>query len=317
MNYDVAIQDMLNGEELEGFYILKDASLKTTANGKSYLSASLSDCTGVIDAKVWDYTGPIGPNDIGKIIKIRATVGEYRGNPQLTIDRIRLTAEDDKFDLAALVPCAPINAEKMMDTLRSVVDSIGDPDYRAICDKMLAKYGDKFAEIPAAKSVHHSFLHGLLMHTFNMLSIATALALQYGDTVNRDLLLTGTLLHDFGKIKEFDFSEYGLVTDYSTVGQLMGHLVIGAQEVNDVCRELGVPEQKSMLLQHMILSHHGEPEFGAAVRPLCLEAELLYLIDMLDSRVEIFREAMQDIPVGTFSNRIFALDRKIYNHKGE
>ena len=122
------------------------------------------------------------------------------------------------------------------------------------------------------------------------------------------------LLHDFAKEREFTFSGLGMVTDYSLSGQLIGHLVMGAQEVQQCAESLGLPQEKSLLLQHMILSHHGEPDFGAAVRPMCAEAELLSLIDLVDSRMEIYAEALQELPEGTFSGRIFALDKKIYRH---
>ena len=115
-------------------------------------------------------------------------------------------------------------------------------------------------------------------------------------------------------MQEFTFSPLGLVTDYSTKGQLLGHLVMGAQEVAEIAKDLGISEEKSVLLQHMLLSHHGEPEFGAAVRPQCAESELLSLIDMIDSRMEIYRTALQDVPLGEFSGRIFALEKKIYHH---
>lgn len=150
------------------------------------------------------------------------------------------------------------------------------------------------------------------MHTVDMLTMAEFLAKQYSTVIDRDLLLAGTLLHDFAKAKEFAFSELGLVTGYSTKGQLLGHLVMGAQEAADAAKELGIPDDKSMLLQHMILSHHGEPEFGAAVRPLFAEAELLSQIDTIDSRMEIYREVLNDLSVGEFSERIFALERRVY-----
>ena len=124
----------------------------------------------------------------------------------------------------------------------------------------------------------------------------------------------GCLLHDFGKMKEFSFSELGLVTEYSTEGQLLGHLVIGAEWVAAAARKLGIPEEKSLLLRHLILSHHGEPEFGAAVVPVCMESELLHLIDKIDSRVEIYRKAFEEVPVGAFSSRIFALEHRVYHH---
>ena len=152
------------------------------------------------------------------------------------------------------------------------------------------------------------------MHTWYMLRTADFLAGLYKDVINRDLLMAGTLLHDFAKAEEFAFSELGLVTEYSTKGQLLGHLVMGAQQVAKAAEELGVPEDKSVLLQHMLLSHHGQPEFGAAVLPQCAESELLSMIDMIDSRMEIYQEAMEETPVGEFSKRIFALEKRIYHH---
>lgn len=136
--------------------------------------------------------------------------------------------------------------------------------------------------------------------------------LGYGDIIDRSLLLAGTFLHDFAKESEFTFSQLGLVTEYSVKGQLLGHLVMGAQEVANVATELGIPEDKSVLLQHMILSHHGEPEFSAAVKPICAESELLSQIDMLDSRMEIYRETLAGLQVGEVSNRIFALDKRVF-----
>lgn len=312
MEYNKKIADMRSGDEVEGFYILKGAYPKTTAAGKPFLSASLSDASGVIDAKVWDYTGPIGAADEGKIIKLRGTVSEYRGSRQIVIDRIRLRTPADPVDLGGLVSVAPIDTDAYLQTIHTLVDSMHDADYQTLCRAMLKRHLTELARIPAAKSVHHSFLHGLLMHTVDMLTLADFLAGQYRAVIDRDLLLAGTLLHDFAKAREFAFSELGLVTNYSTEGQLLGHLVMGAQEVADTARELGLPDDKSALLQHMILSHHGEPEFGAAVRPLFAEAELLSHIDVIDSRMEIYREVLNDLSVGEFSDRIFALERRVY-----
>ena len=150
------------------------------------------------------------------------------------------------------------------------------------------------------------------MHTVNMLRTADYLAELYCEVINRDLLLAGTLLHDIAKIREFLLSSLGMVKDYSVEGQLLGHLVMGAQEIAEVAAELNIPQEKSVLLQHLVLSHHGEPEFGAAVRPMCAEAELLHLIDMMDSRMEIYAETLQTMPSGSFSDRIYALEKKIY-----
>lgn len=314
MEYNKLIMDMTLGDDVEGFYILKAAYPKTTASGKPFLSATLSDKTGAIEIKVWDYTGPIASADEGKVVKIRGNVGEYRGTPQITVDRIRLADENDRYDVSALVPVAPIDVDATMDELKALIASIKDEDYRKVCQIFLEQHYDAWKNTPAAKSVHHGFLSGLLMHTTTMLKIADFLAGLYGDIIDRSLLLAGTFLHDFGKQQEFTLSQLGLVTDYSVKGQLLGHLVMGAQEVAKLAAVIGTPEDKAVLLQHMILSHHGEPEFGAAVKPICAESELLSQIDMIDSRMEIYRETLQDMQVGEVSNRIFALEKRVYRH---
>lgn len=314
MEYNKTIQTMTPGDEVEGFYILKTATPKVAANGKPFLTGAISDRTGAMELKVWDYTGPLSAADEGTVVKVRGTVGEYRGTPQFTAGRIRPAAEDDPVDVSALVPTAPIDRRRVMEELRETVNTIADPDYRAVAEDMLTAHGNALEAIPAAKSVHHAFLGGLLMHTANMLRLADFLAGMYPETVDRSLLLAGTLLHDMAKEQEFVFSQLGLATDYSVRGQLLGHLVMGAQETAAAAARLGVPEEKSVLLQHLILSHHGEPEFGAAVRPLCAEAELLSLIDAIDSRMEIYRETYETMDADTFSPRIFALEKKIFKH---
>ena len=314
MEYNRPIAQMCPGDQIEGFYVLKSAMLKTSANGKSFLNAVLSDRDSAVAAKVWDYPGPISTAEEGKVVKIRGTVSEYLGDLQVVIDRIRLAEESDPVDLSLLVPVAPIDVEKTFEEVERLVASIQDKDLRAVCQIMLERHAQALRTIPAAKSVHHGFVSGLLMHTADMLRLADFLAAQYAAIVDRSLLLAGTLLHDFAKEQEFVRSELGLVTDYSVKGQLLGHLVLGAQEVARVAEEVGMPEERSLLLQHMILSHHGEPEFGAAVRPVCAESELLSCIDRIDSRMEIYRETFQEVPVGAFSGRIFALEKRIYHH---
>ena len=315
MLFDVKIADFQIGEVIEGFYVLKDAASKTTANGRPYLQCQISDCSGFISAYYWDYPGPIGADQIGHVVKVRGEVTSYRGGAQFTGHRIRLATEKDTYDRSLLVPTAPIDPTERMQEIWNLVRSMQDADYRRICEVMLERYGEAFQTIPAAKTVHHSFVSGLLMHTSNMLRTADFLADIYAEIIDRSLLLAGTLLHDFAKREEFLFSELGLATNYSVKGQLLGHLVMGAGEVAAVAAELGVPEEKSVLLQHMLLSHHGQPEFGAAVVPMCAEAELLSEIDLIDSRMEIYAENLSEIPEGTFTNRIFALEKKIYKHQ--
>ena len=314
MEYEKMICDLEVGDQIEGYYVLKNPQGRVTNSGKPFLAAALSDRSGMIEAKCWDYAGPIGAGDDGKVIKIRGTVSEFRGALQLTIDRLRLAQDEDRYDRSRLVPVAPIDIEKTYRAVQEIIAGIEDEDYRRICARMLEKKGESFRALPAAKSMHHAFLGGLLMHTHNMLSIADYISRVYPETIDRSLLLAGTLLHDIAKAEEFSCSALGLVTDYSVKGQLLGHLVMGAQEVAQIADELGVAQEKSVLLQHMLLSHHGQPEFGAAVLPQCAESELLSMVDMIDSRMEIYQEAMDETPVGTFSKRIFALEKRIYHH---
>ena len=315
MEYNKNVKDMVPGDKVEGFYILKEAYQKISSNGKPFLSAVIADKTGTMDVKVWDYAGPVGTQeDVGTIIKIRGDVSEFKGNPQLSLSNIRMALPEDNCDTVRLVAAAPIDKDETVRKVRTLVDSMEDADYRQVARTMLERHLEAFASIPAAKSVHHSFLSGLLMHTANMMAMADFLSGQYASVIDRSLLLTGTLLHDFAKEIEFRFSDLGIVTDYSVKGQLLGHLVMGAQEVAQVCAELGTPEEKSLLLQHMILSHHGEPEYGAAVKPMFAEAELLSYIDMVDSRMEIYEELLPSVAEGSFSGRVFALDKRIYHH---
>ena len=314
MEYQRPIADWEIGNEIEGFYVLKSAQQRTSNSGKPFLNATLADRTGAVEAKMWDYSGPVGQADEGTVVKVRGAVTEFRGAAQFIIARIRTVQEGDKFDLADLVPAAPIDPADAWAELQAAVDDLRDSDYQVVCRRMMEQYGERFRTIPAAKSMHHSFLHGLLMHTVNMVRCAQGLGDLYRDVVDEDLLIAGTLLHDFAKCEEFVTSSLGLVTDYSVNGQLLGHLVMGARAAAEAARELGVPEEKSVLLQHLLLSHHGEPEFGAAVRPMCAEAEMLNLIDLMDSRMEIYREAFEEVEPGQFTKRIFALDKKVYRH---
>lgn len=308
------LEELNVGDSFTGFYVLKNVFLKVTNSGKPYLSCSLADASMMIEAKVWDYAGPIGPADEGKVAKVQGQMQEFKGAPQIKVDRIRLATENDPYDLADLVPVAPIDRQAAFLRLRSLVDGMEDCDYSAVCRVFLDRHGEALQKMPAAKSVHHSFVGGLLMHTVYMMELAQYLAGLYEKVIDRSLLLAGTLLHDIAKLQEFVVSDLGVVTEYSVKGQLLGHLVMGAQEAAQIAKDLQIPEEKSILLQHMLLSHHGQPEFGAAVVPMCAEAELLSYIDNIDAKMEIYRENLEKTQPGTFSNRIFALEKRIYNH---
>lgn len=311
----LSVCEMSAASFVDGYYILQSAALKTTAAGKAFLNASISDRTGSIPVILWNYSGPIGPGDDGKVVFVKGQISEFKGALQVTLEALRLAQPDDPVDLGALVPVAPIDVQQMYDEILQLTDSIEDPDYQSVCREFLRRHSEALKTIPAAKSVHHGFLHGLLMHTGYMMKIADSLAKFYPEVVDRSLLLSGTLLHDFSKREEFTFSDLGLVSGYSMKGQLLGHLVMGSQEVGAISKELNIPEEKAVLLQHMLLAHHGKPEYGAAVVPMCAESELLSMIDMVDSRMEIYRETLEQTPLGEFSGRVFALDgHRIFHH---
>ncbi len=311
------IADLDIGDPIEGFYLLQNAAARTTGAGKPYLTVTLADCSGSIEGQVWDYSGPITPSDVGNAVKVKGLITEYRGNRQVTVDRIRLSFKDDLFDVADLVPTAPIDSEACWRELTGYIGSIEDEEYKAVVKAVFDRYGERFKNIPAAKSVHHAFVHGLLMHTIYMARTADFMSGLYGDIIDRSLLMAGTILHDVAKCDEFTLSPLGVVVDYSVSGQLLGHLTMGAELVGREAERLHINAEKALLLRHMILSHHGQPEHGAAVSPACIEAELLSYIDDMDSRMEIYRESFYETPPGQLSRRLFALDRRIYNHLPE
>ena len=315
MEQNIRVAELQKGQQVQGYYLLNDIRRKFSAAGNPYISARIADATGEMDAKLWNYSGPLTEEDSGKVVLLRGEAGEFNGAPQFTIFRVRLAAEGDPYDPRDLATAAPLDPEAAMAEVREILASLEDGDYRSLCETMLSRHEKAFQSIPAAKSVHHAFLSGLLMHTLNMLRAADFLAGLYGEVVCRDLLLAGVFLHDLGKEQELARSQLGLVTEYTVSGKLLGHLYMGAREVSETARELGLPEEKSLLLQHLILSHHGEPEYGAAVVPQCAESELLSIIDLMDSRMEIYAEALSGTPAGSFTPKIFALEKQLYRHE--
>lgn len=309
------IREMEENMPVEGFYLMKSASVKTS-NGKDRLTGKLADMSGEVDFVIWDYKDTIHTTAIGAPVKIRGTVSSYNNSLQVTVAMIREVNAKDAVDLKRLVPQAPIDLPFAFEQVQHMINKeIEDEDYRNLCLAMLQKHANKFAQLPAGKAVHHAFVGGMLMHTWMMMDHANYLAGLYNQVINKSLLLAATFCHDLNKDREFEVSPMGIVTDYSTDGFLLGHSYMGALEVYNVGKELGMPEEKLTLIQHCLLSHHGKPEFGAAVVPQCAEADLLNLIDLTDAHMEIFRETFDKIEPGTFSDRNFALDRKIYRHE--
>ena len=313
------LNDVPCGENFEGFYLCKSYAVQKKADGKEYFRVDVADKSGQIHGVCWEDPGrfDVSHKSIGTIVHLKGTMGEYRDVPQIRVFAIRQATDADKndYDAGDIVEAAPIDEEEAKQQMCQMLDSIADDEYRLVAKTVYTAIEAKFTTIPAGKTVHHSFRGGLLMHTWNMMKLACSVAEIYGSFIDRSLLLCATFLHDIAKIQEFDLSDLGLVQDYSTQGQLLGHLYMGAVEVQKICEKLNVATEKSLLLQHMILSHHGEPEKGAVVQPKCAEAEALHLIDLMDSRLEIYAEEYEQLTPGQFTpKKNWALDHRVFRN---
>lgn len=306
------IADLRPGGQVMDYYLLKEASVRITKNGLPFLSATLSDCSGSIQAVQWEYGDDVTPEDVGSIVHVTGHVGSYNGQPQLTIVTIVSCRPEDCPFLDAIVPVVTDSSADAV-KLEALIDSMDDPTLQRTCRTFWEDNKETLKKLPAAKSVHHAAIGGWLKHTSSMMQLADAVAGLYGDCINRDMLLTGAFFHDVGKISEFSLAATGLVSDYSVDGNLIGHAILSVDalrfylNVNDEHYD-----EKARLLEHMLLSHHGQPEFGAAVVPKTAEAEALSYIDMLDSRMEIYAEALEGVEPGSFSENIWSLGKSVY-----
>ncbi len=312
MNFKVI--DEKNGT-VQGYALVRSCEKKTSKNGSFYLDMILSDSDGEINAKVWDYKGDDAAMPIvNTVILIRGLISTYNNAPQLRIDRYRQSEERDNINMADFVPSATYSDADMLRKVHAYIDSMKDDDIRRLCNTVIADFGEKMSIWPAAYKLHHAIRGGLLMHTLSIMKMADAVASLY-NSVDRDLLLCGALLHDVEKLTEYNVSEAGLVESYTVRGTLVGHLVGGAMLIESYGKKLGLNPDTVMLIQHMIASHHGEPEYGAAVRPLFLEAEILSQLDLLDANIYEINAALGSVGVGEFTSRMWSLqDRKFYHH---
>ena len=308
-------KDIGNNGLVEGFAVIKQCDKKMAKNGNSYLDLVLSDKEGEIFAKLWDYNEVShGKYETDMFVKVRGSISQYNGHDQLRIERIRPVVDSDGVDVSDYVKSADYTGEEMLNHLVSLVNLFNDEDLKKIVLYLLEENKEKILYFPAAFRLHHAIRCGLLMHTASIVKLCEAICKVY-PFVNRELLISGAILHDIAKTLEFDVKETGIASGYTVEGNLLGHLVMGAMMVKEAGKKLGIDSEKSMLLQHMILSHHGEPEFGAAVRPLFLEAELLSQLDLMDARVYEIMDAVSGIEKGEFTNRLWALeDRKFYKY---
>lgn len=304
-----------NNSLVEGFCIIKSIDKKTSSKGDTYLDMTLGDSDGEINAKLWRYSADIhGEYDANQIVKVRGTISQYNGADQLRVERIRPTTPEDNIKAEDFVKSADFSGEEMYDELLNISLSFSDEDLKLLVSEILKDNRLKLLYWPAAFKLHHALRGGLLFHTLSIVRLAQSVCEIY-PFVDRELLISGAILHDIAKLSEFEVADTGIATGYSVQGNLLGHLAMGAMVINKYAEKLGTDKKTATLLEHMVLSHHGEPEFGAAVRPSFIEAELLSELDLMDSRVFEMREAVANTQADDFSGKLWAMDnRKLFNH---
>lgn len=304
------ISEFKVGDKIDAFFLIRTSDCKTTINGKKYLDFTLADKTGDINGKLWDYeVGDENLYTVNNLIKVRGTVTEWQGSLQFKIDKIRLSKEEDGLNIEDYVPVAPYSSDDMIEILKKYTMKIENKDIKDIVSLVIKNNIDKLMYYPAAKKNHHSIRGGLLYHTSTMLKAGEKLSEIY-DFLDTDLLYAGIILHDIAKIEEMDSSELGIVSEYTVEGQLLGHIIIGVNMVESAAKSVGADKEVSILLQHMILSHHYEPEYGSPVKPMIPEAEILHYLDIMDARMYDMKKALLETKEGEFSERIWSLDNK-------
>ncbi len=300
------VKDITENDKILGCYLVKEKKVGTTRRGDPFLTLSLADKTGEIEAKVWD-----GVNELsslfqeGDIIEVGGNAGSYRGKVQITVSRLDVVNEE--ADPEIFFETSPFNASEMLASLREVLKEIENPHLKELIDRFLndRQFVSLFKKTPAAKNFHHSYVGGLLEHTLSVCRMAAKVADHY-PVLDRDLLITSAFLHDIGKMRELSFDRR---IDYTDQGRLLGHVMLGAVMLDEKLYELKeFPQPLAVRLKHLILSHHGQYEFGSPKRPKFLEAFALNLIDDLDAKISGLARFMEkDRQDGSWTdfNRLF------------
>lgn len=310
----IKLNRLKSGEKFVGFLLIRSASLKTDIKGSKYYDMELSDDCAQMDAKLWNATEDMDFIRNYAIVKVAARVDTWRDKLQLKIDRIRPATQEDQVDLSQFVRSAPRDAHQMLQELEDTLRTISDEGMRALAERMLSERREKILYYPASQRLHHCVRGGLLQHTTTMLQAAEALLPVY-PSLNRDLLLCGVILHDLCKMEEIDAMELGIAEDYTKRGKLIGHITQGVEAIGRCGREVGTEEETILLLQHMVLSHHDDPEFGSPKRPMFIEAEMLHHLDIMDARMYDFAQAVSGVEEGGFSDKIWHLNNiRVYHH---
>jgi 3'-5' exoribonuclease len=301
-------------QAITGFFAVASKQVRSKKDGSRYFALTLSDRTGQIESRMWE-TAEVGDFVAGDVVKVRAQVCRYKEFLQLNIERIR-KALPDEFNLSDYVPCTERNIDKLWAELNGYVESLTDLHLKALLRSFLddADMAAAFREAPAAKSMHHAWIGGLLEHVVSLLGIADLAAKHY--QVHRDLLLTGAILHDIGKLREL---RWGTSFDYSIEGQLLGHITIGVALIDRKIAALpDFPPALRVLVEHLVLSHHGKYEFGSPKLPMIPEAVLLHYLDDMDAKMqtlntEFARNVAAGREAGEVTEWVRSLERPLLN----
>lgn len=277
------VKDITENDTIRGHYLATEKRLGKTRNGKPFISITLSDRTGKMEAKVWERAEEyFSLFQQGDVLEIQGNAESYRGQVQVTVSG--LTPLKGEVDPGIFLESAPGNTAQMMKTLKDVLSSVKNVHLKALIDRFFAdrEFVSQFKRAPAAKNFHHSYLGGLLEHTLSVCQMAMQVAEHY-PRLDMELLLSAAFLHDIGKTRELDLK---LQIDYTDEGRLLGHVMLGVAMVDEKLGELKhFPQALAARVKHLILSHHGQYEFGSPKRPKFLEAFALHLVDDLDAKI--------------------------------
>ena len=311
----IFIDQLKAGDSVDDIFVLAEKTMSRKRNGDNYLNVTLADRTGQMKGVVWDHVEQIaGKVQSGDFVRLAGGVAEYRGKLQLVVRELE-HCDAAAVEAADFLPATQRDVEQMFVRLTELTAAMTDTDLRGLFallwadDELVAQ----FKKAPAAKMMHHAYIGGLLEHTLSMTLLADMLAGHYNG-VNRDLLVAGTILHDMGKIREF---EYATRIDYTDEGRLVSHIVIAVEMLQQKLGRLeNFPPEKAALLKHMIISHHGAREFGSPEPPKTIEAVLLHYIDEIDAKVNGIRQFMAaEDPAETWTSYHRLLERHFYRGK--
>lgn len=285
------INELREGENIIEHYLCKSRQSMKSRNGKNYLSLKLQDKTGIVDAKVWELNNEIQSFQENDFIKVDAFVTTFNNELQLNVKRIRRSREGE-YDPADYIPSTEKNIEEMYQQLMAYIKTIKSPYIKKLLEEIFLRHpviSKEFKYHSAAKAMHHSYRGGLVEHTLSVTQLCEFLAPRYR-FVDRDILIASAMLHDVGKVMELsDFP----ANDYTDDGQLLGHLMIGAELIGDAAAKIeGFPKRLETLLKHCMISHHGEYEYGSPKLPSTIEAFLLHCADNLDAKTNMIEDML-------------------------